>query len=90
MLHNTKLALPVLSLSILALANPLEQREAAPQGLIESLLGGTLSGVAQRIKDVLGGSTSAIDDTESNRPMTCSLPILNRDQCCVCKHPSCS
>lgn len=86
MLYNTKLALPLLSLSAVTFATPLEQREAAPQGLIDNLLGGNLNEVTQLIKDVLGGAKSAIDDTKSNKPLTCNVPVLNRDRCCVCKY----
>lgn len=82
MFHKLILALPLLSLTFLALASPLEQREAAP-GIIDDLLKGVLSQVAQLIKDVLSGSKSGIDDFKNNKPLIC-LPAL--DQCCVCKY----
>ncbi|KAL6707402.1 hypothetical protein ACN47E_004181 [Coniothyrium glycines] len=75
----------VLSLSLLsslASSTPLEKRE--PQlGLIDDLLGGVLTPVTQLIKDVLAGTKSAIDDTRSNKPLTCSLSLLSTDKCCV-------
>ncbi|KAF1837970.1 heme peroxidase [Decorospora gaudefroyi] len=79
MLHRAKLVLPLLTLSILAVANPLEQREAAP-GILEDLLKGVLSPIAQLIKDVLAGAKSAIDDEKSNKPWSCRLL---KTQCCV-------
>ncbi|KAJ4990785.1 peroxidase [Stagonosporopsis vannaccii] len=79
MFHNLILALPLLSLTFLALASPLEQREAAP-GLIDDLLKGVLSQVAQLIKDVLSGAKSGIDDFKNNKPLICLQTI---DQCCV-------
>jgi hypothetical protein len=82
MLHHTRLVLPLLALSLLVAASPLEQREAAP-GIIEDLLKGILTAVAQLIKDVLAGVKSAIDDDKSNKPLTCS--ILTSNKCCVCR-----
>jgi len=79
MLYKLKLALPLLSILILALANPLERREAAP-GLIDDLLTGILSGIQQLISDVLKGVKSAIDNTKQSKPLIC-LPLL--DSCCA-------
>jgi hypothetical protein len=81
MLRHTRLVLPLLTLFLLVVASPLEQREAAP-GIIEDLLKGVLPAVAQLIKDVLAGVKSAIDDTKSNKPLTCSL---SSNKCCACK-----
>jgi L-ascorbate peroxidase len=81
---NTKMALPLLALSVVSSATPLEKREAAP-GPIEDLLKGILTPIGQLIKDVLAGAKSAIDDTRSNKPATCSLPLLSRDKCCACE-----
>jgi L-ascorbate peroxidase len=81
MLHKAVHVLPILSLSLLALAGPLEQRDPAP-GIIEDILTGFLSGVAQLIKDVLSGAKSGIDDTKSNKPAICLSAI---DSCCVCE-----
>lgn len=85
MLHNSVRLLPVLALSLLASAGPLETREPVP-GIIDDILTGILSGVGQLIKDVLSGAKSAIDDTKSNKPITCS--IFTTDKCCVCKSTS--
>lgn len=75
---------PIVALSLLAAvasAGPLEARE--PQlGLIDNLLTGILTPVTQLIKDVLAGTKSAIDDTKSNKPLTCSLSLLS-DKCCA-------
>jgi len=82
MFHKTVRALPALSLVCLALATPLEQREAAP-GLIDDLLTGLLGPVTQLIKDILTGVTSGVADSViSPKPLIC-LPAL--DKCCVCK-----
>jgi hypothetical protein len=80
MLHKTRLVLTVLTLSLFVVGSPLEQREAAP-GIIEDLLKGVLTAIPQLIKDVLAGVKSAIDDTKSNKPLTC---ILSSNKCCVC------
>ena len=80
MFRKLALALPLLSLTFLALASPLEQREAAP-GLIDDLLKGFLSQVAQLIKDVLTGAKSGIDNNKSNKPFICLSAI---DSCCAC------
>lgn len=74
-------ALPLLSLSLLALAGPLEQRDPTP-GLIDDLLNGILTAVGQLIKDVLSGAKSGIDNTISNKPLLCLQSV---DACCVCK-----
>ncbi|KAF9701023.1 hypothetical protein EKO04_000851 [Ascochyta lentis] len=79
MFYRIILALPFLSLTFLALASPLEQREAAP-GLIDDLLRGILSQVQQLIKDVLAGAKSGIDNTKSNKPVVC-LSVI--DSCCA-------
>lgn len=76
-------ALPLLALSLLALASPLEQREPTP-GLIDNILNGVLSAVGQLIKDVLNGVKSGIDNAKTNKPLIC-LPSL--DACCPCKSP---
>jgi hypothetical protein len=81
MLYRFIRVLPLLSLSLLALASPLEQRDPAP-GLIDNLLNGILSAVSQLIKDVLNGVKSGIDNTKNNKPLLC-LPSL--DACCPCK-----
>jgi L-ascorbate peroxidase len=81
---NTKVALPLLAFSVLSSATPLEQREAAP-GPIEDLLKGILTPVTQLIKDVLNGAKSALDDTRSNKPVSCSMSLLKKDQCCICE-----
>lgn len=82
MFHKLILALPLLSLTFLALASPLEQREAAP-GLIDDLLKGVLSQIQQLIKDVLAGVKSGIDNNKSNKPVICLTAI---DSCCACEH----
>lgn len=74
-------ALPLLSLALLTLAGPLERRDPTP-GLIDDLLNGILSAVAQLIKDVLSGAKSGIDNNKSNKPALCLSSI---DACCVCK-----
>ncbi|KAF1362402.1 heme peroxidase [Lizonia empirigonia] len=79
MFHKLILTLPLLSLTLLALASPLEQREAAP-GLIDDLLKGVLSPIEQLIKDVLAGVKSGIDDNKSNKPVICLTAI---DSCCA-------
>ncbi|KAJ4341021.1 hypothetical protein N0V87_002060 [Didymella glomerata] len=79
MLHKLILALPLLSLTFLALASPLEQREAAP-GLIDDLLKGALPELAKLIKDVLAGVKSGIDNNKSNKPIVCLSAI---DSCCA-------
>ncbi|KAJ8118723.1 hypothetical protein OPT61_g330 [Boeremia exigua] len=76
MLRKLILALPLLSLS---LATPLEQREAAP-GLIDELLNGALSPIAQLIKDILAGAKSGIDNNKSDKPLVCLSAV---DSCCV-------
>lgn len=86
--RNLVLALSLSSLSLPAVASPLQAREADP-GLIDALLGGVLIGIPKLIKDVLSGTISAIDDTRSNKPLTCSLSILS-DKCCVCKSTNAS
>jgi len=58
----------------------LEPRHAAP-GLIDGILNGVLSGIEQLIADVLSGKKSPIDNTKTNKPLTCSL--LSVDKCCV-------
>ncbi|KAF3004816.1 hypothetical protein E8E13_003663 [Curvularia kusanoi] len=78
MFHRLVLALPLLSLTLLALAGPLQQREAAP-GLIDDLLKGVLPEIAKLIKDVLTGVKSAIDNNKSNKPLLC-IPSI--DVCC--------
>ena len=80
MFHKLILALPLISLTFLVLASPLEQREAAP-GLIDDLLKGILSQVAQVIKDVLAGVKSGIDENKSNKPIIC---LSATDSCCAC------
>ncbi|CAA9962145.1 hypothetical protein CFE70_005547 [Pyrenophora teres f. teres 0-1] len=80
MLYNSARVLPILALSLLASAGPLETREPVP-GIIDNILTGILSGVGQLIKDVLSGAKSAIDDTKSNKPLTCSF--LATDKCCI-------
>ncbi|EDU45873.1 KatG Catalase peroxidase I [Pyrenophora tritici-repentis] len=80
MLYNSARVLPILALSLLASAGPLETREPVP-GIIDDILTGVLSGVGQLIKDVLSGAKSAIDDTKSNKPLICSL--LTTDKCCI-------
>ena len=82
MLHRSARLLPVLALSLLASAGPLETRAPVP-GIIDDILTGILSNVGQLIKDVLSGAKSAIDDTKSDKPLACSL--LATDKCCVCK-----
>ncbi|KAH6637701.1 ligninase LG6 precursor [Boeremia exigua] len=79
MFHKLLLALPLLSLTFLALAGPVEQREAAP-GLIDDLLKGVLSPIAQLIKDVLAGTKSGIDDYKTNKPLICLSAV---DSCCA-------
>lgn len=79
MFHRLLLALPLLSLSFLAIASPLEQREAAP-GLIEDLLVGTLNSIQSLIKGILSGAVSGITDEVAPKPLLCAL-----DACCVCK-----
>jgi hypothetical protein len=81
MLNKLILTLPLLSLILLGNAGPLEQREAVP-GLIDDLLDGVSSGVAQLIKDVLSGAKSGIDDFRDTKPLIC---LQSLDQCCVCK-----
>lgn len=81
MFHRLVLALPLLSLALLTLASPLEQREAAP-GLIDDLLKGVLTEIGKLIKDVLAGAKSAIDNTKNNKPAIC-IPSI--DVCCPCK-----
>jgi hypothetical protein len=78
MLRKLVLALPVLSLTFLAIATPLQEREAAP-GLIEDLLTGILTPLLQLIKDILNGVKSGIDDVLEDKPLIC----LN--SCCKCK-----
>ena len=80
MLHKLILVLPLLSFPFLALASPLEQREAAP-GLIDDLLQGALPELAKLIKDVLAGVKSGIDNNKSNKPFVCLSAI---DSCCAC------
>lgn len=74
-------ALPFISLALLAIASPLEQREASP-GLIEDLLKGTLNAVQQLIKDILSGAKSGITDEISSKPLVCLSTV---DSCCPCK-----
>lgn len=80
MLHKLILALLPLSSTFLAVASPLEQREAAP-GLIDDLLKGLLPAIPQLIKDVLTGVKSGIDNNKSNKPLICLSAI---DSCCAC------
>jgi hypothetical protein len=80
--HQVIFALPILSLCSLVLTSPLEKREPQPR-LLDDLLNSIITPVTQLIKDVLDGTKSAIDDTRSNKPLTCSL--LNADRCCVCE-----
>lgn len=80
MIHRLILALAFLPLAFLALASPLEQREAAP-GLIDDLLKGVLPELAKLIKDVLAGVKSGIDNNKSNKPIVCLSAI---DSCCAC------
>ncbi|KAF1946592.1 ligninase LG6 precursor [Clathrospora elynae] len=82
MLPKLSLALALLALSLQASARPLQQREASP-GIIEDLLTGILTPITQLIKDVLSEAKSAIDDTKSSKPLTCSLLLLGSDRCCV-------
>ena len=84
MFRKLALALPLLSLTFLALASPLEQREAAP-GLIENLLKGVLPPIVQLIKDILTDVKSGIDNNKSNKPLICLSAI---DSCCVCTFAS--
>ncbi|KAJ4397961.1 hypothetical protein N0V91_010544 [Didymella pomorum] len=79
MLNKLILTLPLLSLILLGNAGPLEQREAVP-GLIDDLLDGVSSGVAQLIMDVLSGAKSGIDDFRDTKPLIC---LQSLDQCCV-------
>jgi hypothetical protein len=81
MFHKLKLALPLFALTLLTVATPLEQREAAP-GLIDDLLNGVLSPIAQLIKDILNGVTSSLTDDISSKPLIC---LSTLDSCCVCK-----
>lgn len=80
MLKNLILALPLLSIAYLAVATPLDQREASP-GLIDDLLGGLLSTVGQLIKDILTGVKSGISDEISSKPLLCLSAV---DKCCIC------
>lgn len=82
MLHKLIYTLPILPVTFLALASPLEQRLAAP-GLIDDLLNGVLPEVGQLIKDVLAGVKSGIDNNKSNKPIIC-LPSI--DACCACTY----
>jgi hypothetical protein len=82
MVHTKSLALPLLALCSVAASTPLEPRQVIP-GLIDGLLRGVLSGIEQLIADVLSGKKSPIDDTKTNKPLTCSL--LSIDKCCVCE-----
>lgn len=84
MLCQLILTLPLLSQSLIVAATPLKQREAAPL-IIEHLLNGILTPITQLISDILTGTKSAIDDTRSSKPLTCSLSLLNTDKCCACK-----
>lgn len=87
MFHKLMLASPLLSLTLLSLASPLQQREAAP-GFLDDLLRGILPQVTQvipqvqqLIQDVLNGVQSAIDNNKSNKPVACSPAA---DACCAC------
>ncbi|KAH9862350.1 hypothetical protein IAQ61_010554 [Plenodomus lingam] len=71
-----------LVLSSVATANPLDRREASP-GLIEDLLNIALTPITNLISNVLSGSITAIDNTISSKPLTCSLSIFAPDKCCV-------
>jgi hypothetical protein len=82
MLRKVVLALPLLALSFLAVATPLEHRAPAP-GLIEDLLKGVLSTIGQLIKDVLNGVKSGINNDISNKPLIC---LSTLDKCCVCEY----
>ncbi|KAI8939311.1 hypothetical protein NX059_003101 [Plenodomus lindquistii] len=77
-----KAILAAFALLNLTAAGPLEHREAQP-GLIDDLLTGVLSPIGQLVKDVLSGAKSAIDDTISSKPLTCSLSLLGSEKCCV-------
>ncbi|KAF2869055.1 ligninase LG6 precursor [Massariosphaeria phaeospora] len=79
MLRNVIRAFLLLSLALIALASPVEQRAAAP-GLIDDLLKGVLSGVSQLIKDILGGVKSGMTDEISSKPLIC-LPAV--ESCCA-------
>lgn len=83
-LQQSFLATALLSFSSFVSASPLEERQVIP-GLLENLLGGTLNPVSQLISDVLGGSISAIDNTVTTKPWTCSFSLFKPDQCCICK-----
>lgn len=78
MLRKVLLALPLLSLVYLAIASPLERREAAP-ALIDDLLNNALSGVGKLIKDILNGVQSGISDDMSVKGLVCV------EACCPCK-----
>ncbi|KAI4634347.1 hypothetical protein J4E83_001665 [Alternaria metachromatica] len=80
MVPTKSLALPLIALCSIASSTPLEPRHAAP-GLIDGILNGVLSGIEQLIADVLSGKRSPIDNTKTNKPLTCSL--LSVDKCCV-------
>lgn len=82
MVPTKSLALPLIALCSIASSTPLEPRHAAP-GLIDGILNGVLSGIEQLIADVLSGKKSPIDNTKTNKPLTCSL--FSVDKCCVCE-----
>ncbi|KAF2752122.1 class II peroxidase [Sporormia fimetaria CBS 119925] len=70
MVAISKLAFPVFSLALLTGASPLESREADP-GVIEDFLKGTLTPVAQLIKDIVSGAKSAISAEVDSKPSIC-------------------
>ncbi|KAL1800329.1 hypothetical protein ACET3X_000671 [Alternaria dauci] len=80
MVLSKSLALPLLALCSIATSTPLEQRGPAT-GIIDDILDGPLTGIAQLIADILAGKKSPVDDTKTNKPLSCSL--VSVDKCCA-------
>ncbi|KAJ4300732.1 hypothetical protein N0V90_002820 [Kalmusia sp. IMI 367209] len=80
MFHKVFVALPLLSFALLAIATPLDPREAKP-GIVEDLLNGVLNEIQQLIKDILTGAKSGVaDGVISTKPLICLNSV---DKCCV-------
>ena len=92
MVHKAALAFPLLGLSLLASAGPLDRREAAPAAqsdmfddMIADVMGefdGVLGEVTQLVNEILDGSKSGIDDFKDEKPASCAG---SKDKCCICE-----
>lgn len=79
MVHKAALAFPLLGLSLLVSAGPLQQREATPDWVDEEVGYGS---VEKLYYEIIGGQKPAVDSNKEPKPETCGKS--SKDKCCVC------